>query len=656
MDSAESNSNGRAPARREPLFGRIQRSVAGYFNDLDPTFWVAVAPALVVAALVYTRSPASNFIFDEQEALLANPYVNGHELRFLDAFRRDFWGLPPERTIGSYRPLPNLVWWVFWRISELPWLPHWVNIVVHAANAALVSSFALALTRERTLSWFAGAAFLLAAVITEAVTGVVGLADVLGGLGVLLALHALRLPSYAMPFAVLAATLLGLFSKESVLVAVPLVGWAALVTAPHLHPARPWRALRATAAWLFAALALVGYTYFRRRFFPIELPESILKPLPEGTPLYERAMHDFMRWFQQPRLPRDPINNPLVDADAPRRIAGALRVYWHGLGQVLLPWTLSGDYSYSAEPVPARVVNPSSVIGGALLVVPPLAGVACWVRGMLVRRRQALTRVASDGVPELAAAASGVGWAILAVGLVWVPIAYFPHSNIPTLLPTVRAERFWYLPVIGSSLLLGLVFARALARRWLPTVVVAIFFFGFQALQARTHALHYSDDLAFWRAARTQVPGSAKAHLNYAVMVGARGRLSERLEAGQRAIDLAPEWAMAHVYQGDTLCRLREERHWDGKTMAKYAWPHYKAGFALNANDVNLVALALQCLYDQKGLEPLRSELLALGDEHPSSWLDYLARDTLEHGDENHGVDPKYRPRGYNEGPRARKE
>ena len=54
--------------------------------------------------------------------------------------------------------------------------------------------------------------------------------------------------------------------------------------------------------------------------------------------------------------------------------------------------------------------------------------------------------------------------------------------------------------------------------------------------------------------------------------------------------------------------------------------------------------------------DDIRSELLALGDKHPSSWLDYLGRDTLEHGDENHGVDPKYRPRGYNEGPKDRKE
>ncbi len=617
----------------------LGRGVAAYFTQFAPHFWVALAPALILAAVVYSRSPASNFIFDEQEALLANPYINGDSFGYLDAFRRDFWGLPPTRTIGSYRPLPNLIWWPLWRISELPWLHHWINIVVHAVNAALVAALALRLTAERTLSWLAGAAFLLAAVITEAVSGVVGLADVLGGLFILLALHALRLPMLAMVPAVFFAIVLGLLSKESVLVAVPLIGWAALVTAPVLHPKRPLRLLRAGLAWCFTGLALVGYTYFRRHFFPVALPAELTEPLPASAPFYEQAMHEFMRWFQQPRLPRDPINNPLVEAGAKERVAGALRVYVHGLAQVIFPYTLSGDYSYAAEPVPTRLVSVQTVLGGLFLTLPPLAALGCWV---LAWRRERQTQEAGK--------ASGL--VVAAIALMWIPVAYFPHSNIPTLLPTVRAERFWYLPVIGSSLLIAWVFARTLGRWRVGATLGCVMFFGFQALQARTHALHYSDDLAFWRAARNAVPESAKAHLNYAVMVGARGRLDDRLAAGEKAMQIAPEWAMAHVYQGDTLCRMKRERGWDGKTMAKHAFPHYKRGFELNPNDVNLVALALQCLYDQKGLPHVEDELMALADEHPGSWVSYLVRDIIDNGDKYRGVNPKYRPRGYNEGPK----
>ena len=54
-------------------------------------------------------------------------------------------------------------------------------------------------------------------------------------------------------------------------------------------------------------------------------------------------------------------------------------------------------------------------------------------------------------------------------------------------------------------------------------------------------------------------------------------------------------------------------------------------------------------------LEPnsaTRMELDAIKSNHPGSWVEYLSKDILEHGEEHNGVDPKYRPRGYNEGPK----
>ena len=46
------------------------------------------------------------------------------------------------------------------------------------------------------------------------------------------------------------------------------------------------------------------------------------------------------------------------------------------------------------------------------------------------------------------------------------------------------------------------------------------------------------------------------------------------------------------------------------------------------------------------------AELSELADRYPGSWLKYLVDDTIENGQENKGVNPKYRPRGYNEGPK----
>ncbi|HYJ10530.1 MAG TPA: hypothetical protein VEX18_16020, partial [Polyangiaceae bacterium] len=144
-----------------------------YFEDQDPRFAIAFAPALLVSIVLYVRSPLSNYIFDEQEALLANPYVNGGDLPFWGAFQRDFWGLPPERSIGSYRPIPNLVWRLLWHVSQQPFIHHWVNVIGHAVNGALLAAFVFAVSGRRRLGWLCGAVFMTAAVLTEAVSGVV---------------------------------------------------------------------------------------------------------------------------------------------------------------------------------------------------------------------------------------------------------------------------------------------------------------------------------------------------------------------------------------------------------------------------------------------------------------------------------------------------
>ena len=641
----------------EGFFESLKRRVVAYFLGDDPNFWVAMVPSLALAALLFTRSLTTNFIFDEQEALLANPYVNGNNLAFRDVIHRDFWGLPPERSVGSYRPLPNVLWRVIAtgvrtlhdfaaRITRsqttytlYPWVFHWCNVILHAANGALVVCLVFHLTRRRGLAWLAGTIFVACAVLTEAVAGVVGTADVLGGLGALLALAALRLPMWGMPFGVFGAMLVGLFSKESALVCVPLVPLAALWLAPYTH--KKARAIpRAFLAAVGAAGAFVLYVECRKRWFLSATPSELLEPLPHAAGRLQRAMRAFLLWFHQPSLPKDPLNNPLVSADMPHRVAGALRVYWRGLTQLAFPQTLSGDYSFPQEPVPDKIVFPESVLGGLAMVLPPVVAVGLWIRSIVLRRRAAWQGLS----PNLAGAAH----AMVAVALVWVVVSYFPHSNIPILLPTVRAERFLYFPAIGSSVILACYFAgfhhaaaTKLTRRF--GAVLFTLFLGFQCIKARLHAFDYTDDLVFWRATKDAVPRSAKAHLNYSVMWGARGHLETRLTESTIAVGLAPTWPMAHIYLGDTLCRLHRPHE---------AMPHYVDGFKLADNDPNLIALALQCLWDEGAFKEHEDELIKLADEHPDSWLDFLAKDLSTNGVEHGGVNPKYRPRGYNEGPK----
>jgi len=650
-------------AETDPLPSIPKRSLLTRARDYclaeDPTLLTALVPACFLSMTLYTRHPATNFIFDEQEALLANPYVRasvdkGVNISWLSAFKRDFWGLTPEHTIGSYRPLPDIVWRALWKIGarEQGAFPHaYLNVMLHGLNGALLVLLILRWTKDRLTAWLSGLLFVATAVATEAVTGVVGLADVLGGTGVLLALLALGLDFGLMPFAVVGATLLGLYSKESALCIVALAPLAALLTAQITHPERPLRWARCVVASAATCGAFVFYVEMRRRLFPVVTPGDLTARANAGAPRLHRAFAAALRWYAQPMLPHDPLNNPFIDATPPFRIAGALRVYARGLGQVLFPWTLSGDYSAPQEPVPERLVFPESVAGAVAAAVPIVLCPILTVWSWLVARREAARSLWTYG-PAVPSRVRGFGLApVIAFAMAWIVISYFPVSNIPVVLPTVRAERFWYFPAIGTAILLGVAFATLLraARktRLFPLAAgLVLLFFGFQCFAARRHAFDYTNDLVFWDATRKAVPRSAKAHLNYSVMLGARGDLPGRLAANAVALELAPQWPMASVYMGDTLCRMHR---------APEAVPYFLRGFELGPNEMSLIALGMQCLWDERALEATASARAPLQDEadaHPGSWVKYLVDDIFANGEENHGVNPKYRPRGYNEGPK----
>ncbi len=723
-----------AVAEPRPAFIRTFRTwIRDYFLGDDPTFGLALVPMCFLSMLLYTRHPGTNFIFDEQEALLANPYVRSiadvqPKFRWLDAFKRDFWGLGPERSIGSYRPIPDLVWRALWGLGareQTPFLHHWVNVLLHGVNGALVVVLAFHLTKKRMTAWLVGLAFTASAVLTEAVSGVVGISDVLGATGAICALLALSLRLPWMVIGVFFATLFGLYSKETALCCVPLVPLTALLTAQITHDKEPRRWTRAVFSFLAAATAFVLYVELRRRMFPAPIPSELSAEANAEKPWLPRTFAAILRWYAQPTLPKDPLNNPLVNAHGGLRIAGALRVYFRGLVQLVFPYPLSGDYSAPQEPIPESPFIVEGVLGALALVLP--FPIALWT-AVRAYRRWTKNHPSFFSWKVLGMRAAGVAWLLAApvafalffptprawmylwigvvmggwltvradkvkappkeeepapepeggspyrgkppepevplpidllplagVGVLWIVLAYFPVSNIPVLLPTVRAERFWYFPVIGSCFLLGIAASVVVDKMQATDTKVGvkrallgalIVFFGFQFFAARKHAWEYKDDLSFWDATRKAVPRSAKAHLNYSVMKGARGDLNARLDANRVALDLAPQWPMASIYLGDTLCRLHR---------AEEAWPHYVRGFDLAPNDVNLVALALQCLWDEKMLgkdHHVHAELDALKDKYPGTWVEYLGRDIIEHGEEHNGVDPKYRPRGYNEGPK----
>jgi len=570
---------------------------------------------LLGALLLFARSPGTGFVYDEQEAILASPYLKG-ELPWLDAFRLDFWGLSAERTIGSYRPLPNLLWRpLAWTLRwQTPFFLQLLGPVLHASTAFLVYLF---LRRHlRGAAPLLGAGFLLTlGITTEAVVSVVGQADLLVGLWTVLGLLALDLRWGLREAAIFGATLLGLLSKETMLSALPLL-WLAPFLLPRPEEGRLARTGRALSALTMSAASVLVLVLVRRALFL----HGVVPVAPELT-VPSSWLDTLVRLFEQPRLPVDPQNNPLLTAAPALRVPTALAIYAESFGQMLLPTHLTADYSFPRE-LP-RGWTPGAVLGALGLLVPLGLGLVRLLRSLL------------PGVSRPEGANPG---GLLTLGLLWTPLTYLPVSNLFVLLPTIRAERLLYLPAIGLCVLVAALWPRVEQRRW-ARVALALSV-TISAVQARAHALDYESDVAFWRATAKGNPGSAKAHLNLGVMLGARGDAAGRIAATRRSVELAPKWPMAHVYLGDALCRAGRARE---------GIPHYVRGFELEPDHKETAALALQCLWQAGEFEHARPELQRAAAADPNGWLGFLLREVSLHGAENGGVPKAYRPRGYNE-------
>ena len=136
----------------------------------------------LITLLVYANALNCGFCFDDISAIVDNKDLKPHT-PWSNLFWHDFWGTPMsrEQSHKSYRPLCVLTFRLNYLVHGLqPWGYHLTNIVLHAGVCILyfkvLKKAALASSRVATIS---GYLFAVHPVHTEAVTGVVGRAELL---------------------------------------------------------------------------------------------------------------------------------------------------------------------------------------------------------------------------------------------------------------------------------------------------------------------------------------------------------------------------------------------------------------------------------------------------------------------------------------------
>ncbi|XP_068132940.1 protein O-mannosyl-transferase TMTC3 [Hyperolius riggenbachi] len=143
---------------------------------------------LCVVVLCYWNSLYCGFVFDDVSAILDNKDLHpSTPLKKL--FQNDFWGTPmsEERSHKSYRPLTVLTFRLNYLFSELNAVSyHLLNLLLHAGVCVIFLKVCKLFLDNQT-SLIAALLFAVHPIHTEAVTGVVGRAELLSSIFLLAA-------------------------------------------------------------------------------------------------------------------------------------------------------------------------------------------------------------------------------------------------------------------------------------------------------------------------------------------------------------------------------------------------------------------------------------------------------------------------------------
>ncbi len=451
---------------------------------------LVAAPIVALAAVLpFAGTIGHGFALDDAPEIVQNDRVRSLA-GIPRAFAEGAWQGAGE-TNPIYRPLTTATYALNHAVGGLsPSGYHLVNVVLHALVSLLVLALALRLGLAPLAAAAGALLFAIHPVHVEVVANVAGRKDALAAVFVLLAVlaHATALRRDARRWLVLPplAFAAALFSKESGVAALGgFVAWD-LLLGRDAWPRRRRRLLLLYAAYA-ATLAL--YLLARR---------AAVGSL--GIPL---ATIPF-------------LENPLPHVATWPRLLTAVAVLGRGLALLLVPATLSPDYSFDAIPLVGSALDPRFLASAGVL------GLLAAVAWSAVRARS---------------------WPVLGFAVLWYAAAAFPTSNLLVPVGTIFGERLLYLPSVAFCVAAGALAGRVLAdpRPALRRVAAVAALAVAALLVGRTvaYASAWSDEVSLFSEAVRAVPRSAKAHDLLGAALMEAGRVPEgvrELEAAVRMV------------------------------------------------------------------------------------------------------------------------
>lgn len=291
------------------------------------------------AIAVYLGALSNGFALDDVPVIATNPLVHRWSALW-QAFGEPYW--PPSAGAAMYRPLAIASYALDWQTGRVAWL-HAVNLLWHAGVSVAVAALVRRWSGSVSGALVAGTLFAVHPVHVEAVAGIVGRAEMMAALFVILSvLAALEHDRMWWSLAALAA---GLLSKETAAVGPALIaaGWIAGVgrRPPGL------RMLAYGAGWLG-----LGIAYLVVRWAILHDSDHQV----EAAPVFVGASF------------------PAVRLTAVAAFADFARL-------LVFPLTLRVDYSPGERTLVTTPLDVRFVLGALCLVAWAALIVAAWRRG-----------------------------------------------------------------------------------------------------------------------------------------------------------------------------------------------------------------------------------------------------------------------------------
>jgi len=385
------------------------------------------------AVLCFLNTLPNDYCYDDNRVVQHSPKVTAPE-QWKAIWTTDYWYETqeenPQRDL-LYRPITLSSYRLIRMVGgQGPFAQHLVNLILHAIVCVLVVRICRCVHASESAALVAGVLFAVLPIHTEAVAPVVGRADLLAALGVLIAVLAhqsamaasSRSSSGGWWTAAGLAAFLAMGSKESGMAVVPLVVLCDALfhlTDKRLTRPRRWLAVSALGRLCYLLIPFVAYLALRIHALGGQLVQA---------PAVTKTV------------------NVLVDAPTWQHAFGVLQLWGMYWTKTFWPDVLSVKYSVNAIHLATTLLDWHVLIGAAAAVLLIVASVQCWRKG---------TKCV----------------ALLSAALV---ISYLPTANAIVLIQVFFAERIWYLPSVWAVILIALAVGPYLKRPAWSILFVAV--------------------------------------------------------------------------------------------------------------------------------------------------------------------------------------